>query len=201
MGATTTQLATASLIGQIGGGLSSGAGAYYGTATQRANFQGQAALAEANARNAERSAQSTLAQGNQEAAALTLKAGQLKGRQRAALAAGGVDLGVGSAAEIQASTDVMKEIDTNTLLANATRTAWGHRTQATNYQNEALAARANAKASSPGAALATSLLGSATKVASSWYAFNKAGVFDEQNLAPDGDPIHAYGVLNGWWNE
>jgi hypothetical protein len=107
-----------------------------------------------------------------------MQAGHLKARQRVGQAAGGIDLGTGSAAEVRASTDIMKEIDANTLGANAVRSAWGQRMQGTNYQNQALMARANAAAISPGAAAATSLLGSAGKVASSWYAFNKAGAFD-----------------------
>ena len=49
------------------------------------------------------------------------------------------------------------------------RTAWGMRTQATNYQNEALAARATAGAINPGMSAASSLLTSAGHVASSWY--------------------------------
>jgi hypothetical protein len=36
------------------------------------------------------------------------------------------------------STDVMGQIDKNTIAANAVRSAWGYRTQATSFQNEAL---------------------------------------------------------------
>ena len=67
----------------------------------------------------------------------------------------------------------MKTIDANTLEANAVRTAWGMRTQATNYQNEALAARATAGAINPGMSAVSSLLGSAGSVASSWYQYSK----------------------------
>ena len=117
---------------QIGGAASSAIGSYYSAATQKINLKTQANLADINARIAELGAQSALLQGQQQVGALTLNAGRLKSRQRAALAANGVDLGVGSAAEIQASTDIMKTIDANTLEANAVRTAWGMRTQATN---------------------------------------------------------------------
>lgn len=175
MGFNASQLATASLIGQIGGGVTSAIGGYFSAATQKATLKGQAAVADTNARIAELGAQSALYQGQQQVGALTLKAGQLKSSQRAALAANGVDLSVGSAAEIQASTDIMKEIDANTLIANAVRTAWGHRTQAVDFQNEALIKRATAGALSPFGAAASSLLGSATTVASSWYSLNKSG--------------------------
>ena len=38
----------------------------------------------------------------------TMGAGQVKSKQRAAMAANGIAIGVGSAAEIQASTDLVK---------------------------------------------------------------------------------------------
>lgn len=178
MGFNTAQLAQASMIGQVGGMATSAIGSYFGAKTQQINLKGQAALADTNARIAELGAQSTLMQGHQQVGALTLKAGQLKSRQRASMAANGLDLGVGSAAEVLASTDLMKEIDKNTIEANAVRSAWGYRTNAVNFENEALAKRATAGAISPFGAATGSLLGDAGRVAQSWYAFNKQGAFD-----------------------
>lgn len=179
MGFTAGQLATASLIGQIGGGVSSAVGGYYGASVQKMNLQGQAAMAESNARIAELGAQSALQQGNYEASRLGLQAGKLKSRQKATLAANGVDIGTGSAAELQASTDVLADMDKNTLLANAVRNAWGQRLQGMNYQNQALGLRASASGISPVSTTAGSLLGTATSVASSWYQFDKAGVWNK----------------------
>lgn len=175
MGFTSSQLATASLIGQIGGGVTSAIGSYNSAAIQKINLNTQAAIADSNARIAEVGAQSALLRGQKQASALTLKAGQLKSRQRASMAANGIDLGVGNAAEIQASTDIMAEIDKNTIETNAVYEAWGYRSNATNYQNEALMKRAGADSISPGMAAAGSLLGSAGTVASSWYSLNKTG--------------------------
>jgi hypothetical protein len=175
MGFSSSQLASASLIGQTGGGVTSAIGSYFSAATQKATLKGQAAIADTNARIAELGAQSILNQGQQQVGALTLKAGQLKSSQRAALAANGIDLGTGSAVEIQASTDIMKEIDSNTLTANAVRSAWGYRTQAVNFENEALTKRATAGAISPFGSAAGSLLGSAGSVAGSWYSLHKFG--------------------------
>jgi hypothetical protein len=175
MGFSASQLATASLIGQIGGAASSAIGSYFSAATQKEVLKGQAAVADINARIAEQGAQSALYQGQQQVGALTLKAGQLKSSQRTAMAANGIDLGTGNAAEIQASTDIMREIDKNTLELNALMNAWGYRTQAMNLQNEALTKRATAGLISPFGSAASSLLGSAGSVASSWYAFNKSG--------------------------
>ncbi len=158
---------------QIGGAVTSAVGSYYSSLNQKRNLEFQAELAKINARLAESSAQSILLQGQQQIGALTLSAGQLKGRQRASLAANGVSLGEGNAAEIQASTDIMKTIDANTLEANAVRSAWGARSEATNYQIEALSAKASASGINPFASFATSLLGSAGSVAQSWYQQSK----------------------------
>lgn len=178
MGFTTSQIASAAVVGQAAGAVTSAVGSYFSSATQKINLKGQAALADTNARISELGAQSALLQGQQQVGALTLRAGQLKSSQRAAMAANGIDLGTGSAAELQASADIMKEIDTNTLTANAVRSAWGYRTQATNFQNEALTKRATAGAISPGMSAASSLLGSAGSVATSWYTLNKSGALD-----------------------
>lgn len=198
MGFTASQMANANLIGSVGGAANSAIGSYFGAATQKINLKGQAAVAETNARIAEIGAQSALLQGQQQVGALTLKAGHLKSSQRAGMAANGIDLGVGNAVELQASTDIMKEIDANTLTANALRNAWGYRTQAMNYQNEALTKRSAAKAISPGMSVATSLLGSAGKVAAAWYAKSNPGG-DVAAANQTDDPIYALGTSRKWW--
>ena len=184
MGFNPAQLATASMIGQIGGAATSAVGSYFSAATQKENLRAQAAMAEVNARIAEMGAQSALRSGQYEVGRLTLQAGQLKGRQRAALAGSGVVMGEGSAREVQASTDAMKDIDKNALLANAVSQAWGHRMQGVNYQNEAIYARANAKGINPLMQAGTSLLGGATQVASSWFQMKQAGAWGNNKPAP-----------------
>lgn len=105
-----------------------------------------AAMADLNAQGAERQAQSALYQGERAIAALTLQSGQLAGKQRAALAANGIDLGEGSAAELQASTDTMAAIDVSTLAANAANAAWGYRSEAVNSSSQAAMSRVTAEA-------------------------------------------------------
>jgi hypothetical protein len=175
MSLSASNTASTSLALQIGGAATSAIGGYYTSKAQKSALQHQAVMADTNARIAELGAQQELIKGQREVASLTLKAGQLKSTQRASLAANGVDLGVGSAVDILTSTDLMKEIDANTLTANAVRSAWGYRTQGVNYQNEALAKRASAGAISPFASGVTSLLGSAGSVASSYYKMKKEG--------------------------
>jgi len=173
-------------------------GSYYSAKSSKAQLNLQADMADINARLAEKTAQSALSQGQQQVAQATMRAGQIKSAQRVALAANGVDLGVGNAAELQASTEIMKEIDKNTIEANAVRTAWGYRTQGVNYQNEATMKRASAGAISPGMAATSTLLSEAGKVASSWYAMNKVGA---TNNTPSNDPIYDMGKTRGWWKE
>ena len=185
-------LAKAATGFNIAGGINSAIGAYYSASTQKQNLKHSAAMAEINARIAQLGAESQLMQGQSEVAKLTMQAGQLKGRQRAALAANGVDLGVGNAAEIQASTDMMKEIDANTIKANAARSAWGYQNQALNYRSKAAADLAAASGISPFGSTVTSLLGDAGSVASQWYGLQKEGAF--------GTTTDAKGkTTNAWW--
>ncbi|CAK0775902.1 conserved hypothetical protein [Gammaproteobacteria bacterium] len=179
-------LGSLGMLGLIGGGITSAIGSYFTADSQKTLLDSQAAIAEVNARIAELGAQSALYQGQQQVAELTLKAGKLKSSQRVAMAANGIDLGVGSAAEVQASTDLMKEIDKNTLEQNAVRAAWGYRTQGVNYRNDALMKRAGADSINPLVSATSSLLGSTGNVASSWYVLNRMGALDGSMVSRGG---------------
>ncbi|MGU3629836.1 virion core protein, T7 gp14 family [Comamonas sp. C24C] len=169
--------ASAALGAQGFGAAATAVGSYYSAQSQRANLGLQATIADINAQTAESTAQQALVSGQRQEQASRLRTANLKGQQTASMAANGIDLGQGSALRVLTDTDTLGQIDANTIKANAVRSAWGYRTQATNYQNQALQARSAASAISPGLTLATSLLGGATQVAGSWYAFNKAGAF------------------------
>lgn len=145
----------AALAAQGAGAVSSAVGSVYAAKSQRSALALQADMSDLQARGA-------LAQGEREQQRSMLQTAQLKGTQRAALAANGVDLGQGSPLNILTTTDTMGGIDAQTIKANALRSAWGYRTQAA-------ADRASASAISPGLAGATSLLTGATAVADSWY--------------------------------
>jgi hypothetical protein len=152
-------------------------GAYNGAQSNKLTLQGQADIAEINSRMSETTAQSTLLAGQREEQKSRIATANLKGTQRASLAANGVDLGVGSAENILTTTDVMGEIDANTIKDNAIRSAWGYRTQAVNYQSQARSSRAASGAISPESAMASTLIGGAGQVASSWYQMGKPKMF------------------------
>lgn len=192
-GAANPLLAQFSVMSSAAGALQSMFGAYYGAKTQKINLRHSAAMAEINARIADLGAESALMQGQSEVARLTQQAGQLKSRQRVALAANGVDLGVGNAAELQASTDIMKEIDTETITANAVKNAWGYRTNAMNLRSGAAANRVTAGGINPFAQAATSLIGSSTQVASQWYGLQQSGAFGTKTDVATGK------TTNAWW--
>lgn len=179
MGIGTGALATASLAGQSAGAAASAVGAYYGARSQQLQLRGAAQIAELNAQQSELAAQQEMRRGESAVAAVSRNAGAVKGAQRAAMAANGINLGDGSAAEVLTSTDIAKEEDINTITANAVRAAWGQRMESTNFRNDALAKRAGADSISPGSSGVTSLLGSATNIATSWYSLNKAGALSK----------------------
>ena len=158
---------------QATGAAANTVGAYYGAKSQKASLEFQAQLDDINARLAESSAQTILFQGQREEQRSRLQTAQVKSAQRVALAANGVDLTEGSAAEMLTSTDVMGEVDANTIHANAVRAAWGQRSQATNMQIDAMGKRTAARAINPNMAAASTLLNGATQVASSWYTGTK----------------------------
>jgi hypothetical protein len=164
--------ATAALAMQGAGAASSALGAYYGAQSSKATLNFNADLADINARVAESAAQASLLTGEREEQRSMISTANLKGTQRASLAANGVDLGEGSAANILTTTDVMGEADANTIHANAIRQAFGYRTQSVNQSNQAMMSRASASAIDPLTAGATSLLGSAGQVAGNWYRYS-----------------------------
>lgn len=90
------------------------------------------------------------------------KAAITGGAQRAGFAARGLDLNAGTPANLLEQTNFFGQVDSNTARFNAKKEAWG-------YQNNASAFGAQAANSNPGAATASSLIGSAGAVAGKWY--------------------------------
>ncbi len=133
--------------------------------------QGQAAkqVGRNNQIMAEYAAQDALRRGDAEAAAIQRRASQTAGAQRAAFAARGVDIGAGTAGEIQDQTDFFSLVDQTTVRDNAKRDAWAARTQGAN-------ARAQGDAAGRQGALSafSTLLGTGGQVADKWSAYNKA---------------------------
>lgn len=146
---------------QVAGAVSGAFGSYQQAKSAQA-------VAANNAKLAEWQAQDAITRGQRSEQAQRMKVAQLKGSQRASMAARGLDLGEGSALSILQDTDYMGEVDATTIRDNATREAWAYRNQAAQYKSQA-------DSMSPfGSAFGTLLTG-AGSVADSWYRRNSAG--------------------------
>jgi hypothetical protein len=160
MSAALTPMAALALGATAGAGVMS-AGAMY--------QQGQAAkqMANYNATMAEYAAQDAQRRGEEDAAAIQRKAAGLKGTQRALMASRGLDLGTGTAAEIQDQTDFFGETDAATARGNAAREAWSSRARGAleSYEGRMAARNANMQAFS-------TLLGTAGSVSDKWNTYN-----------------------------
>ncbi len=186
--AMTSTARTGAVAGNMGllttvlGGINSAFGAFYSAKTAQYQEKSQASslafqsdMASLNASRAETTAQSIQEAGKNQIASYTAAAGEQKAGATASMAARGIALGVGSAADVSASQDVQKSLNMLAINSNTTRQAWAARQQGTNFSNEALISRAgavNANASagsiSPMSGALSSLVGSATQVAENW---------------------------------
>lgn len=176
----------AGAVGQAYGAYSSAAGSKAAMQSQANIADTQAQISDMNAAGAEFTAQQSLLAGQRREQNVLLKGAQLKSTQRAGMAANGIDLGSASAVNVLTSTDVMAREDANAVALDALRSAWGYRTQATNYTNEGIGLRARASgmrstadAITPWMSGVGSLLTSTGKVASNWYMANKLGMFGD----------------------
>lgn len=194
-----------SLIGMGIGTVISAFGSIGLASKQNAIAQSQANIARLNAQQALFASQLRMRAQENDQVRLTLKAGQTKSSQRAAIAANGLQTNVGSAAEMLASTDIIKEIDSNQIRENALRDSWGLKTQALNFENQALSY--DASKVSPGSAFGTTLLQGASQIANRYMVYDAMGLFDSGTNLPQATgigsdayaktPRPTWGVRNG----
>jgi hypothetical protein len=206
---TMKSIGEAAPLMQIAGMATQAIGSYYGAKIQQEQLKAQASslryqsqsqsmtlqfqkdLATINAGLAEADAQQILLAGEREAGQISRRYGRAKSSNRASMAARGIQLGVGSAAEVEASIDLAKETDMLTINANRVRAAESARMQRTNYQTQALMSgvsaanvagagemsasnlMSSASSISPFGGAFTSLLGNAGTVANTWYRDNQ----------------------------
>ena len=144
-------------------------GAYQQGQSQKAMAGYNAQVAANNATMAEYAAQDASRRGEEEVAAIRRNADMLKGSQRASMAARGLDLAEGTAAELQDQSDFFALTDINTARNNARREAWSIRNQGANYTSEANMQRATARSINPLMSAGATLLTGAGHVAGRWY--------------------------------
>lgn len=162
----------------FGAGMST-VGAVFGAMSQKSSLQYQAQMAEINARIAEGNARNIIQSGIVEESRIKLRGSQAKATQRNQMAASGIDIaGSNTAISRLTSTDVITEVDANTMRSNALRAAWGQRFEAGDQRAKATSARASASTINPALSGFTTLLTEGSKVATSWYEMSKQGAFD-----------------------
>lgn len=163
-------------------------GSYYSAFSERYQLESEAlnkdfeaSIAGVNAASAELDAQAALQVGKSEKSRLTLGYGQTKATSRVRQAAGGLQAGVGSSAEVQSSTEVAKELDALTVERGALRAAGASRTRAVGFRNQAALARVSAQnlrgtagSINPYVSALTSLIGGAGQVSSRFLAQTEA---------------------------
>ncbi len=169
IGTAIAPTATAGAAAAIGGSLlAAGAGGVLGA--YGAYQQGQVAkqVGRNNQVMAEYAAQDAQKRGELDAQEIRRKSAQLKGTQRNMMAARGLDLGVGTAADTLEQTDFFAEADANTARYNAGREAWSMRQQGrmSAYEGRMAARNANLSAFS-------TLLGTGGTVADKWRMYSK----------------------------
>lgn len=170
------KLARWSMTAMIGGGLTSAAGAYLSTAGQQTATELDGDFAFLNARQSRLQAMLALQSGRKAEQTVRMQTAALKADQKTALAANGVDITVGSAAETLQSTDLIGDMDADAVRQQARWQASGYRTQAAMQEASGKVSKATARTMNPFAAAGADLLGSAGAVAGSWYNYKKRGM-------------------------
>jgi hypothetical protein len=163
-------------------------GSIFGAQMQKDQLRSQARIAEINADIADSNARQIVRAGTIEESRVKLAGAQAKGTQRAQIAGSGIDIaGSNTALARLTGTDVITEVDANTVRSNALRAAWGQRFEAGDMRRQANTYRSEARSISPALAGFTSLINSAGSVAESWYSLNKVGAFDKGGVDPKVD--------------
>ena len=117
----------------IGLGVASAASSAYGSIKQGNESK---KLADYNAGIADAQATDALARGREDEDRFRTDARRIKGTQRAAIAASGVEVDSGSARDIQADAASLGELDALTIRHNAEREAWGFGVDAENSRRQ-----------------------------------------------------------------
>lgn len=158
-GTALTAMQAISLAATVGGAVMTAGSAYQQSQVAQQTAQNNAKVAEFQAQDAQR-------KGEEDAQAVQRRAAAIKSSQRVGLAAHGLDLGYGTAADLQDEVDFFAQSDAATARTNAAKDAWGKRSIGANYQAEA-------NAQNPLMAGAGTMLGGAGQVADKWYQYTR----------------------------
>jgi len=126
-------------------GVSSFVGARSQSQAIESKSEFDASQQETNSRLAEIRAKDAISRGKKESQQQKLKTKQLIGKQRARLAAQGIEIDSGSALDVQLETAELGAVDAMTIENNAFREATGHRIEAIEQKGQAGMTRLSGK--------------------------------------------------------
>jgi hypothetical protein len=155
----TIGLTVASAAVTMGGQFMQGQSAY-------TNAKYQQSAANANAALASQQAKDSIVETQQQAARRYREAGNLEGQQQAAMAANGIDINYGSAADVLRDDKMIAGEDVGNIYTQGARQEQGYLTDAYNYRLKASAAKSEAKSAglATGLAMAGTALSSASQL-------------------------------------
>lgn len=139
--AAFTALAIGSLALSAYGQIKAGRAAKKVGIAQQEAAESEARLSDYNASVADLQAKDAVARGAEEESRFRSSVDSMIGTQRAGLAASGVDVGFGSAVDVQTDAKRLGELDALTIRTNAKREAWGYQVQAVDARERARIAR------------------------------------------------------------
>lgn len=194
----------AALAIQAVGAVNSAIGAFYGARSQKLTMKQQASaleyqqrMAQLNQRIVGREAVVMFQEAQKEIGRATAQMGRTKQQAKAAMAARGLQAGVGSEAEVMASMEYDKQATAMAMNAQAVRQREAMMTQRTDIRNQGLMAGVQAsglrmagKAILPGQALMASLIGSAGQMSANW-------AYSQRPEVAQGAPIRTPGEGGG----
>lgn len=166
----------AALGTQAIGAVTSAAAASASASVQKMGLNLDATLSGINAQRDQDVSRMIIGNGYQEQVNERAQIGQVKGAQIAAMGANNVDMTTGSALNRLTSTDYVGERNVQQIRLNAARTAVGYRADALNQEMRVGMDKAGASSINPLLTGASSLVGSAGNLASSWYTMSRIGM-------------------------
>jgi len=181
-------LAGVGMAASAGGGILGAFGAESSASSSAAMYNYKAGLALMNQNINKQNASWATQSGGINAMEAGLKAGQELGLTKAVAGASGFDVNSGSATTVRKDQVAATEFDQNVIRFDAAKTAYGYEAKAAGDEAEAnldFMAASNAKKAGDINAF-SSILGSASSVASKWTQGNMSGIFSGSDSGSGG---------------
>lgn len=172
-------LGNLSLASSALGALSGGLGTYISAQASSKAAKFNAQVASENSKAAKQNAAIAGQAGAEQAAVTSQKTKALVGSMISNEGASGVDVNSGSALESRISATEVGDLDTLTVRSNATKEAYGYKTQSENFENESNLDKLEAESASTGGEIGTAstFLGGIGDVGTNWYKYQLSGGF------------------------